>query len=44
MKRTQYSLETIQSKLYSAVISDALDGLGYRNQSPNIDFRAYTGH
>jgi len=43
MKRTPHTLETIQSKLYSAVISDALDGLGYRNQSPNIDFRPYTG-
>ena len=43
MKRTPHSLETIQRKLYSAVISDALDSLGYRNQSPNIDFRPYTG-
>jgi regulator of RNase E activity RraA len=43
MERTQHSLETIQNKLYTAVISDALDSLGYHNQSPNIDFRPYTG-
>ena len=42
MSKTHHSLESIQKKLFSAVISDALDSLGYRNQSPNIDFRAYT--
>ena len=33
----------IKDKLYSAVICDALDALGYRNQSPRIPFHAYTG-
>jgi 4-hydroxy-4-methyl-2-oxoglutarate aldolase len=42
MSKTQRSLESIQNKLFSAVISDALDSLGYRHQSPNIDFRSYT--
>ena len=40
--KTQYSLEELQNELYSAVISDALDSLGYRNQSPNIEFKAYS--
>ena len=43
MRQTPYSLQDIEKKLFSAVIADALDGLGYRNQSPNISFRAYTG-
>lgn len=38
-----YGLKEIQEKLYSAVLSDAMDSLGYRNQSPNIDLRPYTG-
>lgn len=36
-------LKKIKEKLYSAVISDALDSMGYRNQCPRIPFRAYTG-
>lgn len=36
-------LNRLSNSLYSAVICDALDGLGYRNQSPRIDFRAFTG-
>jgi regulator of RNase E activity RraA len=40
---TPHSLDVIQSNLYSAVICDALDSLGYRNQSPNLDFRTYSG-
>jgi regulator of RNase E activity RraA len=36
-------LQTIKDKLYSAVICDALDGMGFRNQSPRIQFHAYTG-
>lgn len=40
--KTQYSIEVIQNVLYSAVISDALDSLGYRNQSPAIDFKSYS--
>ncbi|MDC1369488.1 RraA family protein [Cyclobacteriaceae bacterium] len=43
MRQTAHSLQDIEKKLFSAVIADALDGLGYRNQSPNISFRAYTG-
>ncbi|NND09498.1 MAG: RraA family protein [Saprospiraceae bacterium] len=43
MKKTKYSLSEIQSNLYSAVISDALDALGYRNQSPRIPLKALTG-
>lgn len=42
MKKTHYSLDIIQNKLFSAVICDALDSLDYRNQSPNIQFKAYT--
>ncbi len=38
-----YGLKEIEEKLYSAVLSDAMDSLGYRNQSPNIDLRPYTG-
>lgn len=43
MSATTYSLEEIGEKLYSAVVSDVLDGLGYRNQSPPIPFTPYTG-
>lgn len=35
-------LTLIKQKLYSAVISDALDHFGYRNQSPGVLFHAYT--
>jgi 4-hydroxy-4-methyl-2-oxoglutarate aldolase len=31
-----FSIEEIRSNLYSAVIADALDGIGYKHQSPNI--------
>ncbi|MCC5939211.1 MAG: RraA family protein [Lunatimonas sp.] len=31
-----YTIEEISTQLYAAVISDALDSLGYRNQSPNV--------
>ena len=43
MNKTKYSLQEIQDKLYSAVISDALDSLGFRHQSPALDFRAFAG-
>ena len=43
MNRTTYALEEIREKLYSAVISDALDSLGYRHQSPAIPFQGYSG-
>lgn len=38
-----YTLETLQEKLYTAVICDALDSLGYTQQSPRLSFEAYTG-
>lgn len=43
MSKTKYSLTELRDKLYSAVISDALDSLGFRHQSPDLDFRGYTG-
>ena len=39
----KYDLKTLREKLYSAVICDALDSLGYTNQSPRLQFHAYTG-
>lgn len=33
----------LQQELYVAVISDALDSLGYRHQCLGLPFRAYTG-
>lgn len=36
-------VQKIQEELYSAVICDALDSMGCRNQSPRIEFQAYTG-
>ena len=33
----------IKETLYTAVISDALDSLGYRNQATTVQFKAYTG-
>jgi regulator of RNase E activity RraA len=33
----------MREHLYSAVISDALDGLGFKNQSPRLQFTPYTG-
>lgn len=35
-------IKLIQEKLYTAVIADALDHFGYRQQSPCIDFQAFT--
>ena len=43
MSKTKYSLQELQDKLYSAVISDSLDSLGFKHQSPDLDFRPYTG-
>jgi regulator of RNase E activity RraA len=34
----KFSIEEIRDNLYSAVIADALDGIGYKHQSPNIIF------
>lgn len=43
MSKTTYTLEEIESRLYSAVISDALDSLGFRHQSIRADLRPFTG-
>ena len=43
MKKTTYSIQEIKDKLYVAVISDALDGLGFTAQSPDISFSIHTG-
>lgn len=37
------TLDMIRETLYSAVICDALDSLGYRNQSPRVQIQAMTG-
>jgi len=37
------NLETLKNVIYTAVISDALDSLGYRNQAIAGHFNAYTG-
>ncbi len=39
---SQLSLSQVRDKLYSAVISDALDSIGCRNQSPRISLRNLT--
>jgi regulator of RNase E activity RraA len=36
-------IEHVRQTLYSAVVADALDSLGYRNQSPNVPLLAQTG-
>ncbi|MEX2511851.1 MAG: RraA family protein [Cyclobacteriaceae bacterium] len=43
MKKTNYSIQEMEEKLYVAVISDALDGLGFTAQSPDITFSIHTG-
>jgi 4-hydroxy-4-methyl-2-oxoglutarate aldolase len=35
--------QELNEKLYSAVISDSLDSLGFRRQAPGISFHQYTG-
>jgi regulator of RNase E activity RraA len=37
------TLEMMRASLYSAVVSDALDELGYREQSPRVELRPYSG-
>ena len=32
----------MRESLYSAVVADALDSLGFRNQSPRVDLRPLT--
>ena len=36
------TLDMMRSDLYSAVVADALDGLGYSHQSPRLQLRSYT--
>jgi len=36
------AFKEISDNLYSAVISDALDAMGYKNQCPRIQFHAYS--
>jgi regulator of RNase E activity RraA len=38
----ELTLDMLRSSLYSAVVCDALDGLGFRNQSPRVALRPYT--
>ena len=38
------SLKEMRARLYSAVVCDALDQLGYTNQSPKVDFLPMTAH
>jgi regulator of RNase E activity RraA len=40
---TEITLEMMRKELYSAVVSDALDGLGYPHQSPRVALPRYTG-
>lgn len=37
------TLAMMRQHLYSAVVSDALDGLGFKHQSPRLQFTPYTG-
>lgn len=36
------TLSQMRQSLYAAVVSDALDSLGYRHQSPRVQLRPYT--
>ena len=38
-----YSLKEMRQSLYTAVVCDALDELGYRNQAPNLQLPCFTG-
>jgi len=38
------TLPMMREHLYSAVVSDALDGLGFKHQSPRLQFNPYTGN
>jgi regulator of RNase E activity RraA len=40
---TAITLEMMRAELYSAVLSDALDALGYPNQSPRVQLPPLTG-
>ncbi len=39
----EITLEMVRGALYSAVLADALDALGYRNQSPRVQLPPLTG-
>ena len=38
----EITLPMMRQSLYAAVVADALDALGFRNQSPRIELRPYT--
>lgn len=38
----KYSIEKLRTQLYSAVVADALDQLGYRHQSPRVSLLSLT--
>ena len=38
------TLPMMRESLYSAVVSDALDGLGYKRQSPRLPFKPFTAN
>lgn len=40
---TEITLDMMRREMYSAVVSDALDGLGYPHQSPRLALPRYTG-
>lgn len=42
-RTTEITLAMMREKLYSAVVTDALDALGRRNQSPRVSLRPMTG-
>ena len=39
---TEVTLKMMRESLYAAVVADALDGLGFKNQSPRGPLHAYT--
>ncbi len=40
----EITLTMMRAELYSAVVSDALDGLGFPHQSPRLPLRPWTGN
>lgn len=42
-KESQITLAMVREQLTSALVSDALDRLGYRRQSPNLQLRPWSG-
>lgn len=40
---TEITLEMMREHLYSAVVADALDSMGFKQQSPRLQFIPYTG-